>query len=72
MVSSSELSADCIDGQTEYSSTDTARCALGWHVMALHCTVLRARELFELAIVMYKHYSLRPLTSSDDGGTDGG
>ena len=33
-----------IDGQTEYSSTDTARCALGWHVMALHC----ARELFVL------------------------
>ena len=22
----------------QYSSTDTARCALGWHVMALHCT----------------------------------
>ena len=31
--------------KTEYSSTDTARCALGWHV---HCTVLRARELFVL------------------------
>ena len=37
-----------IDGQTEYLSTDTARYALGWHVMALHCTVLRARELFVL------------------------
>ena len=37
-----------IDGQTEYSITDTARCALGWHVMALHCSVLRARELFVL------------------------
>ena len=23
-------------------------CALGWHVMALHCSVLRARELFVL------------------------
>ena len=30
------------------TDTDTARCALGWHVMALHCTVLRARELFVL------------------------
>ena len=42
-------------------STDTARCALGWHVMAQHCTVLPRTRTIRIAHAHFSDSISRPL-----------